>query len=89
MPDRVELAHNAAGRRVPTMVNGKPQMPYLGVGKHQPRGRKQAPPIRSNKHYPDNGYKRLPDLETALQSCGLRDGMVRDGRRVRLVYLTL
>lgn len=94
MPDRVELAHNAAGRRVPTMVNGKPQMPYLGVGKHQPRGRKQAPPIRSNKDYPDNGDKRLPDLETALQSCGLRDGMVisshhhlRDGDKVAMMAL--
>jgi len=76
------------------MVNGKPQMPYLGVGKHQPRGRKQAPPIRSNKDYPDNGDKRLPDLETALRSCGLRDGMVisshhhlRDGDKVAMIAL--
>jgi hypothetical protein len=43
MTERVELAHNAAGRAVPSMVNGKPQIPYLGVGKYQPRGRKQAP----------------------------------------------
>ena len=43
MTERVELAHNAAQRRVPTMVNGKPQIPYLGVGKYQPRGRKQRP----------------------------------------------
>ncbi len=41
--ERVELAHNAAGRAVPTMVNGKPQIPFLGVGKYQPRGRKAAP----------------------------------------------
>ena len=67
MTDRVELAHNAAARRVPSMVNGKPQIPYLGVGKYQPRGRKQAPPIRSNKDYPENGDKRVADLETALR----------------------
>ena len=41
--ERVELAHNAVGRAVPTMVNGKPQIPFLGVGKYQPRGRKAAP----------------------------------------------
>src|SRR5581483_11086148 len=91
---RVELAQNAAGRMVPTMVNGKPQMPYIGVGKYQPRGRKTAPPIRSSKDYPENGDKRVPDLETALRKCGLRDGMVisshhhlRDGDKVALMAL--
>jgi citrate lyase subunit alpha / citrate CoA-transferase len=94
MSERVELAHNAAGRRVPAMVNGKPQIPYLGVGKYQPRGRKTAPPVRSNKDYPENGDKRVANLETALQRCGLRDGMVisnhhhlRDGDRVALMAL--
>ena len=85
---------NAAGRMVPAMVNGKPQIPYLGVAKYPPRGRKAAPPVRSSKDYPDNGDKRLPDLETALRKCGLRDGMVisnhhhlRDGDRVALMML--
>src|SRR6478735_4665307 len=94
MTERVELAHNAAQRRVPTMVNGKPQIPYLGVGKYQPRGRKHAPAVRSSKDYPENGDKRLTDLETALRKCGLRDGMVlsnhhhlRDGDRVALMML--
>ena len=89
MTERVELVQNAAGRMVPAMVNGKPQIPYLGVAKYQPRGRKAAPPVRSSKDYPDNGDKRVPDLETALRKCGLRDGMVisnhhhlRDGDRV-------
>ena len=50
---------NAAGRMVPAMVNGKPQIPYLGVAKYQPRGRKAAPPVRSSKDYPDNGDKRV------------------------------
>jgi len=94
MTDRVELAQNAAARAVPSMVNGKPQIPYLGIGKYQPRVRKQAPPVRSSKDYPENGDKRLPDLETALRKCGLRDGMVvsnhhhlRDGDKVALMML--
>ncbi|HKS75759.1 MAG TPA: citrate lyase subunit alpha [Terriglobales bacterium] len=94
MAQRTELAQNAAGRMVPTMVNGKPQIPYIGVAQYQPRGRKQAPPIRSSKDYPENGDKRLPDLETALRKCGLRDGMVisnhhhlRDGDRIALLAL--
>jgi len=94
MTERVELAHNAAQRRVPVMVNGRPQIPYLGVGKFQPRGRKQAPPIRSSKDYPENGDKRLPDLEAALRKCGLRDGTVisnhhhlRDGDKVAMRML--
>ncbi len=83
MTDRVELAQNAAARAVPSMVNGKPQIPYLGIGKYQPRVRKPAPPVRSSKDYPENGDKRLPDLESALRwkpprksaskvSCGFR-----------------
>src|SRR6476661_2948360 len=94
MTERVELAQNAAGRMVPAMVNGKPQIPYLGVGKYQPRARKAAPLVRSSKDYPENGNKRVPDLETALRKCGLRDGMaisnhhhLRDGDRVALMAL--
>jgi len=92
--ERVELAHNAVGRAVPTMVNGKPQIPFLGVAKYQPHGRKAAPAICSNRDYPDNGDKRVADLETALRKCGLRDGMVisnhhhlRDGDKVALMAL--
>ena len=92
--ERVELANNAAGRAVPTMVNGKPQIPFPGVGKYHPRGRKAAPIICSNKDYPDSGDKRVADLDTALRQCGLRDGMVisnhhhlRDGDKVALMAL--
>jgi citrate lyase subunit alpha/citrate CoA-transferase len=92
--EHVELARNAAGRGVPTMVNGKPETPFLGTGKYQPRGRKASPVICSNKDYPDSGDKRVADLETALRKCGLRDGMVisnhhhlRDGDKVALMAL--
>src|SRR6202142_2746831 len=94
MGQRTELAQNAAGRMVPAMVNGKPEIPYVAVGNYHWRGRKQAPPIRSSKDYPENGDKRVADLETALRNCGLRDGMVisnhhhlRDGDRVAMMAL--
>lgn len=93
---KVELARNAAGRPVPMEVNGREQTPFLGVGKYQPQGRKAAPLIPSNKDYPSNGDKRVPDLEAALRLCGLRDGMVisshhhlRDGDAVALPALQI
>ncbi len=92
--EKKELVLNAAGRMAPEMANGRHQVPYLGVGKYQPRGSKAAPPIRSAADYPENGDKRVADLETALRKCGLRDGMVisshhhlRDGDRVALMTL--
>ncbi len=71
----METAKNAAGRMVPTEVNGRPAIPYKGVGKHLPDGRKAAPRIESAVHYPDSGDKRVPGLKTALKQAGLRDGM--------------
>src|SRR5215467_4152061 len=94
MTEKLELALNAAGRMVPAMVNGRPQIPYIGVGKYQPRGRKTPPPVRTSASYPDSGNKCVPDLETALRKCGLRNGMVvsshhhlRDGDKVALMAL--
>ncbi|UCG86008.1 MAG: citrate lyase subunit alpha, partial [Gemmatimonadota bacterium] len=88
------LLVNAAGREVPAKVNGKDQVPFQGVAAYEPQGPKQAPPIRSCKDYPDSGDKRVPDLKTALEKCGLRDGMVisshhhlRNGDRVALAAL--
>ena len=92
--EQIELEQNAAGRMVPAVVNGKSKTPYLGIGKYQPIGRKAAPPVRSSRDYPDDGDKRVPDLETALRKCGLHDGMVisnhhhlRDGDSVALMAL--
>ena len=94
MAPKIELQLNAAGRMVPAMVNGRPQIPYIGIGKYQPRGRKAAPPVRTSANYPENGNKVVSDLETALKQCGLRDGMVisnhhhlRDGDSVALMAL--
>src|SRR5690348_7165037 len=94
MAPKIELQLNAAGRMVPAMVNGRPQIPYIGIGKYQPRGRKAAPPVRTSANYPGDGNKVVSDLETALKQCGLRDGMVisnhhhlRDGDSVALMAL--
>src|SRR2546427_10514505 len=92
--EQIELDQNAAGRMVPAVVNGKPQVPYLGVGQYEPNGRKAAPPVRSSRDHPDDGDKRVPDLETALRKCGLHDGMgisnhhhLRGGDSVALMAL--
>ncbi|MFZ1731245.1 MAG: citrate lyase subunit alpha [Bacteroidota bacterium] len=70
-----KLVRNAAGREVVTEINGNPAVPYLGVGKFKPEGRKAAPPIPTCADYPADGNKVLPDLKTALEKAGLRDGM--------------
>ncbi|MFZ0806820.1 MAG: citrate lyase subunit alpha [Candidatus Sulfotelmatobacter sp.] len=92
--ETTELVVNAAGRMVPDRANGRSQIPYQGVGKHRPNGSKAGSPIRTAADYPENGDKRVADLETALRKCGLRDGMVisshhhlRDGDRVALLAL--
>jgi citrate lyase subunit alpha/citrate CoA-transferase len=76
MTAKRDLVQNAAGRRVPQVVNGKEQTPFQGVGAFRPEGRKQAPPVRSCADFPSNGDKRVKDLVTALDLCGLSDGMV-------------
>ena len=66
---------NAAGRRVPGVINDVPQVPFQGVGGFQPTGRKAAPAIASCNDYPASGDKRVPSLREALERAGLRDGM--------------
>ncbi len=70
-----KLVENAAGRLVPVEINGDPAVPFQGVGRHRPQGRKAAPPVRSCADYPVDGDKTVADLKTALQRAGLRDGM--------------
>lgn len=66
---------NAAGRRVPTVVNGQEVIPYKGIGKHRPTGRKYAPPIPSCLDYPSDGNKVISSLTEALKKCGICHGM--------------
>jgi len=69
------LVDNAAGRQVPTEINGTEAIPFKGAGKHQPTGRKAAPPLRACQDYPYDGNKVVADLKTALVNAGLKDGM--------------
>jgi citrate lyase subunit alpha/citrate CoA-transferase len=94
MSGGTEFVVNAAGRQVPSVVNGRAQIPFQGVGAYAPSAAKHGPSIRSCKDFPASGDKRVPDLETALRRCGLADGMVisthhhfRNGDRVALMAL--
>ncbi|MBM3324901.1 MAG: citrate lyase subunit alpha, partial [Calditrichaeota bacterium] len=70
-----KVIKNAAGRLVPVEVNGVAQVPYQGVGKYRPTGRRYGPPVASCADYPADGNKVIPDLKTALKKANLRDGM--------------
>lgn len=70
-----KMIKNAAGRLVPDMINGNPQIPYQGVGKYIPDGRKAAPPIRTSGNFPLDGNKIVDSLAAALEKAGLKDGM--------------
>jgi citrate lyase subunit alpha/citrate CoA-transferase len=70
-----ELVKNAAGRLVPTEINGEKQTPYMGVGKFKPENKKHAPKIPSNSDYPLDGNKQVESLKEALVKAGLKDGM--------------
>jgi len=69
------LIKNAVGRLVPTEVNGQKVVPYMGVGKYRPTGRKYAPPISTSIDYPSDGNKLIPSLKEALIKSGIKDGI--------------
>jgi len=69
------MVKNAAGRMVPDEINGREAIPFQGVGKHRPSGRKYAPPIPTCIDYPEDNNKVVASLREALEKCGLRDGM--------------
>ncbi|MDZ7636552.1 MAG: citrate lyase subunit alpha [Bacteroidales bacterium] len=69
------MVKNAAGRMVPDEINGTKAVPFRGVGKHRPGGRKYAPPIPTCIDYPEDNNKVIASLREALELCGLKDGM--------------
>jgi len=71
----MKMVKNAVGRMVPDEINGNRAIPFTGVGKHRPEGRKYAPPIPSCYDYPEDNNKVVASLREALELCGLRDGM--------------
>jgi citrate lyase subunit alpha / citrate CoA-transferase len=71
----MKMIKNAAGRLVPEKLNGQSAVPYKGLGKHRPRGRKYAPPVPTSIDYPEDGNKIIPSIREALEACGISDGM--------------
>jgi len=71
----MKMIKNAAGRLVPEEINGQEAVPFKGVGKHRPTGRKYAPPLPTCIDYPGDNNKVVASLRDALERCGLRDGM--------------
>ncbi|HXK81657.1 MAG TPA: citrate lyase subunit alpha [Bacteroidales bacterium] len=69
------MIKNKLGRLVPEEINGKKQVPFKGLGKHRPVGRKYGPPIPTSIDYPHDGNKVVKSLKEALDLCGLKDGM--------------
>jgi citrate lyase subunit alpha/citrate CoA-transferase len=60
---------------VPTEINGEKAIPYQGVGKYKPEGKRYAHNITSNKDYPADGNKQVDSIKEALIRSGLKDGM--------------
>ncbi len=69
------MVKNVLGRELPDEINGKKTIPFMGVGKYRPEGRKAAPPIPTCADYPPDGNKVVSSLREAFEKCGLRDGM--------------
>ncbi|MCD4820013.1 MAG: citrate lyase subunit alpha [Candidatus Cloacimonetes bacterium] len=70
-----KFVKNAAGRMVPTIVNGKKVIPFMGVNKYRPTHRGAAPRVPTCIDYPEDGNKIIDSLKEALIKSGLKDGM--------------
>jgi len=68
----MKMIKNALGRLIPAETDGKMNIPFKGVGKHQPEGRKAGAPIPSEANYTD---KVVKNLDAALDRMHLFDGM--------------
>ncbi len=73
--NKMKLVENKLGRMVPTEINGQMAVPYQGVGKYKPEGKRFAHAITSNRDYPSDGNKQVETLKEALVKAGLKDGM--------------
>ncbi|MGD9897806.1 MAG: citrate lyase subunit alpha [Calditrichaceae bacterium] len=68
----MKLAKNVLGREVPVEINGNKAIPFQGIGKHKPSGRKAGPPIPSGADYKT---KVLKNIDEALDRLELKNGM--------------
>jgi len=87
----VKMLKNALGKLIPESVNGKKLIPYQGVGKFHPSGKKAMPNIPSCVDFPSDGNKLISSLKEALIKSGIKSGMTisthhhfRDGDLIAL-----
>jgi len=66
------MIKNAIGREVPEKADGRKLIPFKGIGKHKPEGRKVGPPIPTGADYQN---KLLDNIDAALNKLNLFDGM--------------
>ena len=71
----MKFEKNKVGRLVPTEINGEKAVPFQGVGKYKPEGRRFSHAITSNKDFPADGNKQVASIKDALIKAGLKDGM--------------
>lgn len=69
------MVKNALGRMIPESINGKEIIPFQGVGKFRPTGRKAMPHIPTCIDFPSDGNKLVKNLKEALLKAGIKDGM--------------
>ncbi len=67
------LARNAVGRMVPTEINGKPAVPFNGIGKHRPTGCKVGSQIPTGADFTESKLKQ--SIDEVLDCVRLKDGM--------------
>ncbi len=70
-----KMIKNAVGRMIPEKINGEKVIPFQGVGKYKPTGRRFAPKLKTVADFPADGNKLVENLKIALQKSGLKDGM--------------
>ena len=66
------MVKNAVGREIPVETDDRKNIPFKGVGKHQPTGNKVGPPIPTGADYLN---KLIKDLDQVLDRLNLFSGM--------------
>ncbi len=69
----MKLIKNVLGREIPEQSDGRKNIPYKGLGQHQPEGKKVGPPVPSGSQY---HKKLLKNLDEAMDKLNLFNGMV-------------